>query len=100
MSSLKSMTVLNQLLKVNQICCACLSVLIGYNGYSAADFVLLKNGRAISRVMVVNGANSGNYYSGSGTIAVQLNVGDILHAQAWRNMNVVSSSCFTVLKIN
>lgn len=78
------------------------SVFIGYHGHSTADFVMYKNSQDISYVMIVDRVNSGNLFSGSGTVVVQMNVGDILFAKAYRNDMKVAGyySCFTVLKIN
>ncbi|CAC5384650.1 unnamed protein product [Mytilus coruscus] len=77
------------------------AVYITYYGNYNADFELKKNNQRISIVMIVYGTHAGgNYYSGSGTVVVQMNAGDILFAEANRHMTVAGSyNCFTVLKI-
>lgn len=78
-----------------------LAVHIANSGNSNAVFALYKNSKVISYVMVVYGTHSTDYNSGSGTVVVQMNAGDILLAKAIENFNVQGSySCFTVLKIN
>lgn len=78
------------------------SVSIAYNGGTNADFELKKNSQLLSRVMIVHnsGHSSGTAYLGSGTVVVHINAGDILYANAWRNMMLYEvDSCFTVIKI-
>lgn len=75
------------------------SVYIAYTGNSNADFEMKKNSQLISRVMIKHGSING-IFSGSGTVVVQINTGDILFANAWRNMMLYGDdSCFTVIKI-
>lgn len=77
------------------------AVYITYYGSSDADFKLSKNGQTISYVMVVYGTHGNNYFSGSGTVVVQMNAGDILLAKTDDKMHIHGGySCFTVLKIN
>lgn len=66
------------------------------------DFELYKNSDLISRVLIVLDGISGTYYSGSGTVAVQINTGDVLYANAWRNKMKIAyvHSSFTVIKMH
>ncbi|VDI83336.1 Hypothetical predicted protein [Mytilus galloprovincialis] len=77
------------------------SVHIAHYGPADSSFELQRNGEMISRVMIVSGTHSSAYYSGSGTVVVQINAGDTLFAMANRNVNNAASySCFTVIRIN
>lgn len=78
------------------------SVNIAYDGGATADFDMRKNSQLISRVMIVHasGHSSGTRFSGSGTVVVQINAGDVLFANAFRHMILYNiDSCFTVIKI-
>lgn len=77
------------------------AVFITNYGNFNADYVLYKNSQLLSQVVIVLGKHDYNYFSGWGTVVVQLNVGDTLLAKVNRNMRVAGSdSCFTVLRIN
>lgn len=66
-----------------------------------AQFIMYKNDQILSYVMIVYGTHGDNYFSGSGTVVVQLIAGDILIAKSNERMTVTGLySCFTVLKIN
>lgn len=68
---------------------------------NGAAFSLWRNSQTISNVMIDFGASYGTSYSGSGTVVVKINSGDILYART--NLNMMTHgdhSCFTVIKIN
>lgn len=75
---------------------------ITYEGNSNAFFEMQRNSQVLSHVLITYGTDSGKYFSASGTMAVQMNAGDILFAKANTDIAVVGNnySCFTVLRIN
>lgn len=78
------------------------TVHITKHGSDDSSFELQRNGQVISRVMILAGTHSDNYYSASGTVVVQINAGDTLFARVNRpTLSVTGTySCFTVIKIN
>ena len=67
-----------------------------------AEYQMLKNNMILSSVYVMYTSQlSGVHHStGTGVMAVQLNVGDTLYVKAFSNMYISSSwSCMTVIKI-
>lgn len=69
----------------------------------SSEFRIMKNGIMVSRVYVrppLNSAND-NYHTGTGVIAVQLNVNDTLNIGASSTMEVYGGgySCLTIIKV-
>ena len=67
-----------------------------------ASYQMYKNNMILSYVYVIYTSQpSGSHYNtGTGVMAVQLNVGDTLYVKAYRNMHIVKSwSCMTIIKI-
>jgi hypothetical protein len=63
---------------------------------------MLKNSMNVSHVYVIYTSDTGLHYNtGTGVMAVQLNVGDTLYVKASINMSIVGSSysCMTIIKI-
>ena len=62
---------------------------------------MLKNNMALTHVYVIFTSDTGLHYNtGTGVMAVQLNVGDTLYVKVGTNMYIQGSySCMTVIKI-
>ena len=73
------------------------------SGSNHAEYQMLKNNMLLSYVHVIyTSPTSGTHYNtGTGVMAVQLNVGDTLNVKADNNMYIVgpSYSCMTIIKI-
>jgi hypothetical protein len=73
------------------------------SGSNHAEYQMLKNNMLLSYVHVIyTSPTSGTHYNtGTGVMAVQLNVGDTLYVKADSNMYIVgpSYSCMTIIKI-
>ena len=68
---------------------------------NAASYQMLKNNMILSNVYVIHTTDTGLHYNtGTGVMAVQLNVGDTLYVKASSNMYIYGSySCMTIIKI-
>jgi hypothetical protein len=66
-----------------------------------AIYQMLKNNMALTHVFVIFTSDTGLHYNtGTGVMAVQLNVGDTLYVKADSNMYIYGSySCMTIIKI-
>ena len=66
-----------------------------------AEYQMLKNNMILSYVYVIyTSQTSSHYNTGTGVMAVQLNVGDTLYVKASTNMYIYSAySCMTIIKI-
>ena len=66
-----------------------------------AIYQMLKNNMALTHVYVIFTSDTGLHYNtGTGVMAVQLNVGDTLYVKVGTNMYIQGSySCMTVIKI-
>ena len=67
-----------------------------------AVYQMLKNNMILSYVYVIYTSDTGLHYNtGTGVMAVQLNVGDTLYVKASSNMHIYGSpySCMTIIKI-
>ena len=72
------------------------------SGSNHAEYQMLKNYMLLSYVHVIYTCpTSGTHYNtGTGVMAVQLNVGDTLYVKVGTNMYIQSSySCMTIIKI-
>jgi hypothetical protein len=68
----------------------------------SAAYQMLKNNMLLSYVHVIYTSQpSGSHYNtGTGVMAVQLNVGDTLYVKAYTNMHIYGTwSCMTIIKI-
>lgn len=78
------------------------SVFIAHYGNEYVNYSLYKNQQHITFVMVngVHSQSSKTYHSGSGTVVIELNVGDTLYAKMSGDDEIEGRlSCFTAIKI-
>lgn len=70
---------------------------------SYADFLMYKNGVSLERVLFqIYSPGSADYQTGTGTLAIELSVGDTLLIKTGTSMKVYGSSnlsCVTILKL-
>jgi hypothetical protein len=66
-----------------------------------AAYQMLKNNMVLSNVNVIYIDDTDSHYNtGTGVMAVQLNVGDTLYVKAYHSMYIYGShSCMTIIKI-
>ncbi|XP_063426900.1 uncharacterized protein LOC134710467 [Mytilus trossulus] len=79
------------------------SVFIAHDGKDYFEYFMNKNTNSLSRVIVSGDTQSSTphtYHTGSGTVVVQMDVGDTLHASMTSSEEIEGRySCLTVIKI-
>lgn len=70
---------------------------------SFADYFMYKNGVSLERVLFqISHPGGSDYQTGTGTLAIELSVGDTLMLKTGRSMQVYGESnlsCITILKL-
>ena len=66
-----------------------------------AVYIMFKSNMVLSNVYVIFTSDTGLHYNtGTGVMAVQLNIGDTLYVKAHTNMHIYGTwSCMTIIKI-
>lgn len=73
---------------------------MAHEGKDYFEYYLYKNSNSLSRVIISGSYQCSTYHAGSGTVVVQMDVGDTLYASMTSSNEIEGPySCLTVIKI-